>query len=84
MDVLSPVPRAPRAARYMSAMGLWRPLDGPGASGPMYELCPLLPGPSSIVPAMNIPLACVYLTLDYIGGLARVRLHGCCNFAYKL
>ena len=27
MDVLSPVPRAPRAAHYMSAMGLWRPPD---------------------------------------------------------
>ena len=34
MDVLSPVPRASRAAHYMSAMGLWRPLDGLGVSGP--------------------------------------------------
>ena len=30
---LSTVPRAPRAAHYMSAMGLWRPLVGPGDPG---------------------------------------------------
>ena len=27
---LSPAPRAARAAKYMSAMGLWRPQTGPG------------------------------------------------------
>ena len=32
---LSPAPRAPRAAHYMSAMGLWRPLVGPGDPGPL-------------------------------------------------
>ena len=32
---LSPAPRAPRAARYMSAMGLWHPLAGPGDPGPL-------------------------------------------------
>ena len=35
VDVLSPVPRAPRAAHYMPAMGLWRPPGGPGAPGPL-------------------------------------------------
>ena len=34
MDVFSPVPRAPRPTHYMSAMGLWRPPDGPGVPGP--------------------------------------------------
>ena len=52
--------------------------------GQMYELCPLLPRPSSIAPAMNIPLGCVYLTLYYVVGLAEVRLYGCCDFTYKL
>ena len=33
MDVFSPVPRAHRAAHYMSSMGLWRPPDGPGVPG---------------------------------------------------
>ena len=32
---LSPAPRAPRAAKYMSAMGLWRPPTGPGDLGPV-------------------------------------------------
>ena len=32
---LSPTSRAPRAANYMSAMGLWRPLGGPSGTGPM-------------------------------------------------
>ena len=32
---LSPAPCAPRAANYMSAMGLWRPLVGPGDPGPL-------------------------------------------------
>ena len=38
VDVLSPVPRAPRGARaanYMSAMGLWRPPGSPGDPGPL-------------------------------------------------
>ena len=35
VDVLSPVPRAPRAANYVSAMGLWRPPGGPGDPGPL-------------------------------------------------
>ena len=37
VDVLSPVPRAPRAANYLSAMGLWRSPGGPGDPGP----CPV-------------------------------------------
>ena len=32
---LSTAPRAPRAAKYMAAMGLWRPQSGPGDPGPM-------------------------------------------------
>ena len=32
---MSPAPRAARAAKYMSAMGLWRPRTGPGDSGPV-------------------------------------------------
>ena len=34
VDRLSVMPRAQRAAKYMSAMGLWRPPSGPGAPGP--------------------------------------------------
>ena len=32
---LSRTPRAQRAAKYMTAMGLWRPPSGPGAPGPI-------------------------------------------------
>ena len=32
---LSMTPRAQRAAKYMAAMGLWRPPSGPGAPGPV-------------------------------------------------
>ena len=32
---LSTAPRAPRAAKYMAAMGLWRPQSGPGDPGPV-------------------------------------------------
>ena len=32
---LSSTPRAPRAAKYMAAMGLWRPQTGPGDPGPV-------------------------------------------------
>ena len=32
---LSTAPRAPRAAQYMAAMGLWRPQMGPGDPGPV-------------------------------------------------
>ena len=35
VGALSPVPRASRAAHYVSAMGLWRPLVGPGGPGPV-------------------------------------------------
>ena len=35
VDTLSPTPRAPPAASYMSAMGLWRPLGGPGGTVPL-------------------------------------------------
>ena len=35
---LSMTPRAQRAAKYMAAMGLWRPLSGPGAPGPLPTL----------------------------------------------
>ena len=33
VNSFSPVPRVPRAANYMSAMGLWRPLGGPSGPG---------------------------------------------------
>ena len=32
---LSPAPRETRAAKYMMAMGLWRPQMGPGDPGPV-------------------------------------------------
>ena len=32
---LSTTPRAPRAAEYMAAMGLWRPQTGPGDPRPV-------------------------------------------------
>ena len=35
VDRLSVMPRAQRAAKYMSAMGLWRPLSGAGTPGPL-------------------------------------------------
>ena len=35
VDRLSVMPRAQRAAKYMTAMGLWRPPSGPGAAGPL-------------------------------------------------
>ena len=35
VDILSPVPRAPRATHYMSAMGLWQPPGGPSTPGPL-------------------------------------------------
>ena len=35
VDKLSVMPRAQRAAKYMTAMGLWRPPSGPGAAGPL-------------------------------------------------
>ena len=35
VDRLSVMPRAQRAAKYMTAMGLWRPPSGPGATGPL-------------------------------------------------
>ena len=34
VDKLSAMPRAQRAAKYMTAMGLWHPPSGSGASGP--------------------------------------------------
>ena len=37
VDLLSPVPCAPRTAHYMSVMGLWRPPGGPGTSGPLLS-----------------------------------------------
>ena len=41
VDKLSVMPRAQRAAKYMTAMGLWRPPSGPGAPGPLPTLtCP--------------------------------------------
>ena len=33
MQAVSPSPRVRQAAHYMTAMGLWRPTDGPGAPG---------------------------------------------------
>ena len=35
VDRLSVMPRAQRAAKYMSAMGLWRPPSGESAPGPL-------------------------------------------------
>ena len=35
VTALSPALRAPRAAQYMAAMGLWRPQMGPGDPGPV-------------------------------------------------
>ena len=35
VDRLSVMPMAQRAAKYMTAMGLWRPPSGPGAPGPL-------------------------------------------------
>ena len=35
VERLSMIPRAQRAAKYMTAMGLWRPPSGPGATGPL-------------------------------------------------
>ena len=35
VESLSMIPRAQRAAKYMTAMGLWRPPSGPGATGPL-------------------------------------------------
>ena len=35
VDRLSVMPRAQRAAKYMTAMGLWHPPSGPGAPGPL-------------------------------------------------
>ena len=37
---LSSTPRAPRAARYMAAMGLWRPQTGPGDPGLLPRCLP--------------------------------------------
>ena len=35
VTALSPAPCVPRAAQYMAAMGLWRPLVGPDDTGPV-------------------------------------------------
>ena len=35
VDRLSVMPRAQRAAKYMSAMGLWRPPSGESTPGPL-------------------------------------------------
>ena len=35
IDALAPVPRAVRAASYMSAMGLWHPQNNPNIPGPV-------------------------------------------------
>ena len=35
VDKLSVMPRAQRAAKYMSVMGLWRPPSGPVVPGPL-------------------------------------------------
>ena len=41
VERLSVMPRAQRAAKYMTAMGLWRPPSGPGAPGPLpASTCP--------------------------------------------
>ena len=41
VDKLSVMPRAQRAAKYMTVMGLWRPPSGPGAPGPLpTSTCP--------------------------------------------
>ena len=41
VERLSIIPRAQRAAKYMTAMGLWRPPSCPGATGPLpASTCP--------------------------------------------
>ena len=41
VDKLSVIPRVQRAAKCMTAMGLWRPPSGPGAPGPLpASTCP--------------------------------------------
>ena len=41
VDKLSVMPRAQRAAKYMSTMGLWCPPSGPGVTGPLPKsTCP--------------------------------------------
>ena len=41
VDKLSVMARAQRAAKYMTAMGLWRPPSGPGAPRPLpASTCP--------------------------------------------
>ena len=41
VDKLSVMPRTQRTAKYMSAMGLWRPPSGPGETGPLPKsTCP--------------------------------------------
>ena len=35
VDKLSVMPRAQRAAKYMTEMGLWRPPSGSGVPGPL-------------------------------------------------
>ena len=37
MQGVSPSPRVRRTAHYMTAIGLWRPTDGPGVPGPLPE-----------------------------------------------
>ena len=37
VEKLSMILRAPRAAKYMTAMGLWRPPSGLGAPGPLLS-----------------------------------------------
>ena len=41
VEKLSMIPRAQRAAKYMTVMGMWRPPSGPGAPGPLpASTCP--------------------------------------------
>ena len=37
MQAVLPSSRVRRAAHYMAAMGLWRPMDSPGVPGPLPE-----------------------------------------------
>ena len=62
---LSPAPRAPRAAQYMAAMGLWRPPLGLGDPWPVSSCnaCMNFDTVSRILPGSDSLPACAAKTL---------------------
>ena len=78
---LSTTPRAPRAAKYMAAMGLWRPQTGPAIPG----RCRLRPA----TPARTIGTAFRLVrslrqsdsgySMSSLDDLARVMVIGACS-----